>query len=100
MINPLYGSKKKGKLDDESLFYLGKVYQANLENKRAIRIYKELASKYPDRADIQFEIGIVAFRLNRMREAVAAFEKVLKSEPGNEVAVRLSNAAKLKIPNR
>lgn len=58
-----------------------------------LREQKELARLLPQNARAQFDLGIRLAQANRVKEALAAFEKAARLDPSNDLAVR--NIARL-----
>jgi len=72
-----------------ALQLLAEAYSLQGDLPRSVEVLDRLAKTFPDRGEIQFDLGLALLRSGRGRDAIAALRRAVQSNPGLPQAWRL-----------
>jgi len=83
--------------DDRALNLLAIVMLKLEQFNKAIKIYEDLITRYPQTAALHMNLGVAYLKNNQYENAAKEFSFVLQKEPDNKTALKLSGKALLKL---
>ncbi len=83
--------------DDRALNLLAIVMLKLEQYDKAVKLYEELITRYPQTTTLHTNLGVAYLKNNQAEKAIKEFEFVIKKETGNKTANKLLGRALLKL---